>query len=310
MLLMIGSTAMNFRIQQLTRKPRDMDLVGSYRDVMAYAKSYVDDTNRIVACYPIDDAKTQIVKYSSGQIIEASLAWDGSLAAEFLDLVSKDAASTVVGEFLVPSLDVLYMLKMSHRYLRNAPSFQKTMRDIQLMRRHGAKLPEAYADHYIRRQKEQYNYAHPKLNVNKTDFFKGDGVMYVYDHDSIHEAVKHLARPAYSYFKPDDSQVKVSRAMFEALPEETKLLSVLEEAYVLAIERSQVPYGDRMTPESSFQIAMNKVCTSITSGWWREFAWENYDTVYSMYSSNYVRRFWDAVENGTVALFNPEEAYA
>jgi len=37
------------------------------------------------------------------------------------------------------------------------------------------------------------------------------------------------------------------------------------------------------------------VCTSITSGWFREYAWENYDRVLDLYNSlgddYYIRRF-------------------
>jgi hypothetical protein len=55
--------------------------------------------------------------------------------------------------------------------------------------------------------------------------------------------------------------------------------------------------------EVSFLKALEKVCTSITSGWWREFAWENYEAALAMHDRNYVDRFWKAVEAGTVGPY-------
>jgi len=44
-----------------------------------------------------------------------------------------------------------------------------------------------------------------------------------------------------------------------------------------------------------FEMALMKVCTSITSGWFREYAWENYQKVLDLYDSlgedDYVKRF-------------------
>ena len=42
-------------------------------------------------------------------------------------------------------------------------------------------------------------------------------------------------------------------------------------------------------------MALEKVCTSITSGWFREYAWENYHRVVHMYKTlgvnDYIDRF-------------------
>lgn len=305
MLILIGSRAANWHYSREDRRStRDIDVVGSYDEIVAYGKGLGP---RVRACYPINDGKTLVMKLEDGTIIEGSITWDNSLAADFRNLVSIDSYTRQFDGMYVPSLDVLYMLKMSHRYLKNSPAFLKTMEDIHTMRKYDVSIPGFWEEHYQRRMKEQYSYAHPKLNVTKTDFFNGDGVNYVYDHDSIHEAVKHLDRPAYSYFKPADSQVMVSREMWNDLDEKTRLLSVLEEAYVLAIERSQVPFPET-APEKSFLMALMKVCTSITSGWWREYAWENYGVVKAMYDEKAITtKFWQGVQNGIVKPFDPKK---
>jgi hypothetical protein len=132
------------------------------------------------------------------------------------------------------------------------------------------------------------------------------GVWQKWDHDSVHLAVKHLDKPAYEYFKPEDSEVMVSKEMWDVLPETIKLYAVLEEAYVLALERSLIPFPNRKTPKEAFDMALMKVCTSITSGWFREFSWESYDKVQALYNDNYVDKFQYGVDNEIVKLNKTE----
>jgi len=118
-----------------------------------------------------------------------------------------------------------------------------------------------------------------KIEQKKDDFFKTDGVDYVYDHDSIHRSVAVEAVPAYTKYMKDGAEVNCDKQKFLSLPEHIKIYGVYEEACVLAIERSLAPIPLAMTPEQAFKYALMKVCTSITSGWFREYAWENHDKV-------------------------------
>lgn len=291
MLILTGSAALNYHTQ--TREPKDIDVMGQYDEVMAYVKTQ----GEILLCYP-NDATHWIIK-TSKRIIEAELNMSNSVTL-LTEALQKDPQTQYHDGFMIPSLDVLYMLKMSHRYKKNSSHFQKTMKDIQLMRSLGAKMPEGYEAFYQLREQETYHYNHPKLNVNKKDFFSGDQVPYRYEHDDIHEAVKHLDRPAYTYYKPDENEVFCSKEMFMSVDESIRLYGVLEEAYVLALERSQIPFGDKVAPKRSFDIALEKVCTSITSGWFREYAWENFDKVNALYDESYVSRFNQALVNNAV----------
>jgi hypothetical protein len=310
-LVLIGSKAFSY-YTDLQRVPGDVDLVGTMDEVQSFIRTLGD----VRRCHPFNDGK-KYVAMTPASVYEFELAWSGSSAAGLVELVRQDPASGKIDldghEVLVPDLHVLYALKLSHRYLKDSPHFLKTMRDIQLMRCLGARLLDEHLPWYRLREEETYWYKHPKLNVMKSDFFKGDGVRYVYDHDDIHRAVAHIRwdeefpTPAYRFYMKDGAQVQCDREKFFALPEETRLLGVLEEAYVLALERSQIPHRGKVTPEWSFQTALMKVCTSITSGWFREFAWENYDRVVRMYSPDYVTRFWEAVERGEVRPHNDSE---
>jgi hypothetical protein len=295
-MIIVGSMALKYRSIEL-RRPADIDLVADFAELQRlFSRVSVSHAR------PIEGGSKYVFKYPS-MMHEVEIAWPGSTAAQLIDVVTRDDESMAadhphLGSLLVPSLDFLYGLKMSHRFKRKSKHFLKTMRDIRAMRDRGAQLHPEHAEFLKAREAESYSYPHPKLNVSKEEFFSGE-VNYIYDHDSIHEAVKHMDRPAYTYFKPN-AEVMTDRVLFDSLPRVVKLYSVLEEAYVLALERSQIPHGDSISPRDSFLIALEKVCTSIASGWWREFAWEHYDEVLSMYSDDYLARFWEQQQLGKV----------
>jgi len=287
--VIIGSTALNNWAR--VRVPRDLDVVGTYDGVMEYIKQFPIPKSIV----PIEHGNKLIIK-TDYRIIEAELAWPGSSNEMLLNLVGKQ------DQPVIAPLDMLYTIKMSHRYKKNSPHFKKTLDDILYMRSLGAKIPDEYQEFYALRQKESYDYSHPKLNVTKKDFFNGDSIPYVYDHDSIHEVVVMAPnrRPAYKQYMVEGAEVQCSREKFEACSRNIQLRGVLEEAYVLALERSQIPFKGQVAPRTSFLIALSKVCTSITSGWFREFAWENYYPVVALYTDYYVEKFWKAVASGKV----------
>ncbi len=307
-MLLIGSIAARYRGTDLSRTPKDVDVIATYDEANRFlgilrARGLVDYV------HPAGQGR-KLVAEILGAVWEFELAWEGTTARALVELVETDpvSAKRVIWdqEFTVPSKDVLYALKLSHRFLKDSPHFLKTMRDIQRFRHGCCYVPSRYDDWLKAREKETYSYGHPKLNQGKAGFFSGDGVTYVYDHDSIHEAVKHLDAPVYTMFKKDGAEVACDRAKFDGLRYSTRLYSVLEEAYVLALERSQIPFKGQIDPQKSFDIALMKVCTSITSGWWREFAWENYGPVRALYDPSYVDRFWTAVERGIVKPYAPK----
>lgn len=292
----VGSLAANMHINT-GRIPNDTDIIADYDSLQALHKQL-----DLVKVYPFSEGNKYYAETRDGHIYESEIAWQGSLSEELLHIIVNDSQSLTDGKGTYwASLNVLYMLKMSHRYLKNSPHFLKTMSDIHLMRKHGAKIRDEHVDFYKRREAATYSYGHPSLNQGKKDFFSNDGLIYTLDHDSIHLAVKNLDRPAYTYFLADE--VKVSKTMFESLDRHVQLLSVYEEVCVLAIERSLVPFPNALTPEQAFDMAQMKISTSISSGWWREFAWENFYEVKSMYSDEYFEKFKIGLANGTVKDF-------
>jgi hypothetical protein len=101
----------------------------------------------------------------------------------------------------------------------------------------------------------------------------------------------------------EGSEVMTSKQKFFDAPREIQLAGVVEEAAVLAIERSLVPHPGIMTPEQAWRFALAKVCSSITSGWFREFAYENALEILKLYPVGYWEKFQDDVKSGLVKPF-------
>ncbi len=237
------------------------------------------------------------IQMVAGAHLEFDICQDGDSTEQLIHYcgdLGNDLITLFPGTRVAP-LEVLYLLKMSHRYKKNSPHFFKTMNDIHYMRSLGAVIPAELESVFKLREKETYDYSHPNLDVKSRDFFKGDEVPYVYDHDTIHEAVAVLGAPAYKSYMKDDSEVMTSKEKFFAQENHIRLLGVYEESCVLALERSQIPFNFEIPARQSFVMALSKVCTSITSGYFRQYAWENFGVVMKFYESmgedDYIKRF-------------------
>jgi hypothetical protein len=326
-MLLIGSRALVANNPELegTRRTVDWDFICTIEQFTAWHKANKD---KLQFAVPTQGGKYYHARDKDGMNYEFELAWEGTSALKLLEVYE----ATAKDHETRPAInDDLLLIKLSHRYKRNSPHFLKTMSDIKFLR-------EKLGEYWLRvwfeqnaanvellklREKESYDYAHPKLNVSSKDFFNGDGVNYVYDHDSIHLAValdsyvewgqpcpdgrvgclvahgKRIFSPAYTKYMKDGSEVMTSKEKFMSVDEKVRLYGVYEESCVLALERSQIPHGlgkeGGPTARWSFEMALMKVCTSITSGWFREYAWENYQKVLDLYNelgeNDYIERF-------------------
>lgn len=301
-MLLIGSHAAKSYWSGWESKFLDYDYITTYEDAEKLAKVY-KDIGDLKAYYPTNNGNTLIVKTNDGVIADMEIAWPGTSGEMILN-------SYNLCNISVASPWTLYLLKMSHRYKKNSPHFLKTMKDIHQFRAYLGITekgePTEVPDWYKLRVKETYSYAHPKLNTTSKEFFKPEDNFYVYDHDWIHEVVALDFQPAYLNYQVDGEEVLCSKDKFYSVDPQIRLNGVYEEACVLALERSQIPHRGKVTPERSFKLALEKVCTSITSGWFREFAWEHYHEVMAMAIRNnydYSDRFFSVADTGRVKLF-------
>lgn len=302
-MLIVGSMAMKHH--GLTdRNPRDFDCIATYNELQNFIK-WIKSEKGIVISKPLSENKW-VVKDCEGFHYEVEIAWKGSSGDVLLQL-----EGVVEGTEAMASKEALLALKMSHRYLRNSPHFLKTMRDIQAMRAQGVVMTAELENLWLpQREAETYVYNHPKLNVDKQTFFD-DSVGYVYDHDDLHRILAIEESPAYTKYMVDGEQVLTSREKFFTVSENVRLLGGLEEALVLCAERSLIPYNWQPNPAEMFKFALQKICTSITSGFFRQFCWEHYDNIVEMYeklygnSSNpsWVCKLKKEIDSGNVKCF-------
>lgn len=306
-MLIVGSYVYALKGERTIDECSDIDAIANFYEIIQWLKNMQDSGKLIqhghnhllgkwIAKIKLDCGKTKMVEFE--------VAMPESTGQELMDLNSDK------NEYECPYMGTVHLatdvsqlaLKTSHRYLKNSPYFWKTMLDIKKLRE-VAFIPEHYEDWLARREKETYNYSHPSLMKKKADFFNGDAVKYIYDHDELHLVVKLQDVPAYEYFKADDAEVYCDKDKFFDMPYELRINSVLEECWVLALERSQIPYAGKITPFESFKKALEKVCTSIASGWWREFAWENVDYILmrgQLLNDQYYGKFLQAVRSGAI----------
>ncbi|AMR57870.1 hypothetical protein vB_PsyM_KIL4_0146 [Pseudomonas phage vB_PsyM_KIL4] len=310
-MLLIGSRALIRNNPELEsqRKCVDWDFICTLDQFRQWHRHH---KGRLQFAVPTQGGKYYHARDKDGMNYEFELAWEGTSAAMLLQQYG------IVGIYDEPVTainDDLYLIKMSHRYKRNSPHFLKTMSDIKFLReKEGQWELDRWMGNVVNvpilkaREAESYTYAHPKLNVSSKDFFNGDGVNYIYDHDEIHKIVAVESTPAYTKYMQEGEQVMTSKEKFFAVDQRTRLLGGLEESMVLALERSQVPHGlgkeGGPTDRWSFEMALMKVCSSITSGYFREFCWEHHSEIMAMYDemgeSWYTNKFKEAVANGEI----------
>lgn len=310
--LIVGSFALRMARIDTGRKSYDVDIIARPEEAARFIKSEQVDGVNYKITYSGDMTHLHAIpdNLDKASIIDIELAWPGTTALSLLELLEGCGKTGI--QFATPN--EVYALKTSHKYKKNSPHFHKTRKDIILLKEHGCKIPAHLKAWWKDRVRETYNYKHPRLKgVSKGEFFNDDGIDYVYDHDAIHEVVKNLHQPAYRFFQPDGEEVHTSKEEFHAQPKYVKLYAVLEESYVLSLERSIVPFklfGDAEKCRKAFDIALEKVCTSITSGWFRKYAYDNFDAVAALYDSAYVDRFHAAAQSGQVAPYTKKEMMA
>lgn len=167
----------------------------------------------------------------------------------------------------------------------------------------GSEIEEIFKLH---RKEIQEGVKYPKLNVKK-DYFFEDAEFKIFDHDTVHQVVALGPQPAYTLMQ--DGEIWCSKKKWNALTEQQKLSCVIEEACVLALERSIIPslylnYRFRGA-KWAYEFALSKISTTITSGWFREYAIEHYWQAANS-RPDYVNAFFDGLKKGVVKVLKPE----
>jgi hypothetical protein len=204
-------------------------------------------------------------------------------------LVGEYAEKVLEEDYNVMSLEGLALMKRSH--LWRAYHFDK---HITMYHKYLAKYAKwddpkwcALLKQRIRMTKETYPQRNPSLDQTNMDFFD-DAVKKVFDHDWIHELVAYYDRPLFERLKTEDKFDKAwcEKDLWALLSSEDKNKCVAEEAHVIACERFMIPNDWNYAPRRAYFQAVNKVCTTLTSGWFRDHAIDNFPEVIRLFDQS------------------------
>jgi len=187
---------------------------------------------------------------------------------------------------LVPPEHLLW-IKGGHLHIPHF--FHKHMADFNVLRKITGQDKKLYPEtlrkiRMYRHDVERHTPTHTmKVSGPKNKFFDDAVTKYV-EHDWIHEQVAHKEKPMYTYMQIDDS-VKCHKDLWETFSYTEKVNTVQEEAMVIGLERWIIPAIKKnqrpISCRAAFIQGMEKVCTTLSSGWFRDLAHYNYITIVS-----------------------------
>jgi hypothetical protein len=303
-MIVIGSQALRIglkKIGRLCRDSNDLDVFArrdEVRDAVNFMKLDLEKiTPHKILCRASDGKHVEFEIAHPGTSTELCMNWAAEPAqfdqAEFYGL-----------KMDVAPLEMLYSLKRSHRH--SPRMFWKHVQDYALLREI-LKGEDIYSDITALRYKEtveREKLRTPSLNKSTVDFFDDNVSNRTFIHDQIHEVMAFDTRPMFEKIKIDPDKVACSKEKFFSLSERERIQCVQEEAYVIALERSMIPMlfeGQALAnPYESYKWAVMRICTTLCSGWFREYALENHNTILHHYNKDYVHKFLKAVGDGKI----------
>jgi hypothetical protein len=130
--------------------------------------------------------------------------------------------------------------------------------------------------------------AYPQGNPNLMQTVEGffdDAVTKKYNHDYLHELFAYHEEPLYKKLQKDSSLAWCDKNLWYNLSHADKLRCIAEEAYVISTERFLVPRDWSTPAKLAFYKSVNKICTTLCSGWFRDYAIDNYIEVLDMFDA-------------------------
>jgi hypothetical protein len=296
-MLVIGSKALyHWYGGQIGRKPKDTDVICTKEEMNIWAET----------------EKVKLQERSNGKFSGLSL-WNGPFEFE---LTEESESAKMYYELQVleelnndinyASTAILFSIKSSHI---NYPRFwEKHIRDFHLLKNTFNGVDSLCDITKLRRKETEVRYGKlktPSLNKTKNDFFDDNVSNRTFIHDDIHNVMAHKEKPMFEYIKLDPNQVACSKdKFFNSLTAEERIQCVLEEAYVIALERCIIPMlyeGKRyISAKNAFDWAVMRICTTLCSGWFRKFAVENWPAIQLAYDNSFDKRFLQAVDSKTI----------
>lgn len=235
------------------------------------------------------------------------------LADEFESLQIMYKRHLVCNSITIANYNTCFILKAGHIWYENK-KWRKHIEDYHYLKNYiqyyksNNKGSEIYYENYtiddmIKIQKQtteqiQGKQKLPNLNMAKDKFFDDNVKKYI-DHDLLHIIFAHRDDriPIYTLMQKENDEVLCSKKLWNKLTFDEKCQAVLEEAYVIASERHIIPQLVKNSKEYyaryAFMWALMRICTTLTSGFFRDFAINNYKHILTMYNSNYYTKLFN-----------------
>lgn len=287
-MILIGSRAAQHWIPAF-RAPDDWDVIATLDEVRDLAARLGD---RLVSLVPSAETKLD-ARLACGTRLEIELAETIPSSAR-LHRMAHPACVDVFGAGAhVPSPTVLYVLKRSH--IHRPIHWRKNIDDLHSLKPLADAEPAAELLELLRERRAETDARAPmrvpSLAMSNSDFFRQSriAVKQIYPHDAYHWAIAYEDRPMFSRLKRERGSARCERHLFDAMSEIQRLRCVREETMAIALERYIVP-GQLTDAAEAYLAALERVSTTLTSGWFREFAIDNYPLLKTP-DIDYVARF-------------------
>lgn len=306
-MIVCGSTALQFGLEKiglgLSREPNDLDMMAMHHEVKPFMLAAKLEVVKDSA-----NSKKFLCKNPDGKFVEIEEIVLGSSSHLIWQLSQQymkwDRVTRYGIEMDIAPLEICYSMKRAHRH--SPRNFEKHIADYNFLRRHFKGI-DKFERVTAERQREtvaREKLRTPSLNKSTKDFFDDKVSNRTFIHDQIHEVMAHGPRPMFEQYLVAPGSPRCDRVKFDALPPRDKIKAVQEEAYVIALERAIIPMlfeGEGIAnPRKAYDWACMRICTTLCSGWFREFALENHDRLGFWYDKNYVEKFLKAVEDGKI----------
>ena len=316
--VIIGSQAMKYHFPDFPRIPMDTDVICT---VKKFDETFISGVKSgdIERMQQGSSNQSFIIKWKDIPTPVEYLISDGLKSLELI------LSSLCVDSDYAP-VQVLYSIRKAHI---NFPiKFDKHIKDLMFLREKlrqskGISLeqdlmseddlldefPALTQIHFQETEKRLGKLRTPKMNQTTEEFF-GKSKKYVksyYVHDNMHKAIAdmHISYPIYTVILKDNSEVETDELKWKNLNIHSKIYCVLEEVYVIALERKILPElfeisalhdnevgRNPWTPKQAFDWALMRVCTTLCDGFFREFAIRAYDEIQKQYNPDYVELFF------------------
>jgi hypothetical protein len=299
-MLLIGSAALKWHHPD-HRPPMDVDFIAWPYEVSSF---FTINRDKILSSQTLHGGAKCVIYFTDVKV-ELEVAQLGS-SNELLLQRGYQVNAFLYG-MQVSVADVVTLLTIKKSHMTKPINWWKHITDYEILKcLAGKEIPESHKKIYDLRVLEtdtRMPSTKPYLDISNDEFFKKsqETVGRVFNHDDLHRLTKFYAIPLFDHVKIDKNKASCSRGLFEALSHTDQIKCVQEEAFVIALERIIIPdLQAERTPEplKAYKWAIERISTTLTSGWFREFSIENALEILNIEKLDYYDKFkawWDNV---------------